>query len=226
MVKRAKIEFDEVKQPIRGAVTKFGGQPIWLDEPQWPLSRESGAPMRFICQIRLDEELFGAMAARMAYLFMTDGEEYIDGTWEPEGGENAVVLQPSGMPVETSNLATGPTLYRMAKKLLHEHLVPEACEYAVRLSYGEDPPQVDEDVLATWSEDEEQEYERQLEGNKLGGTPLFLQGPEFPGPGDWRLLLQLDSTKVPFFVNFGDTGVGYAFISVDGRKARFLWQGC
>ena len=79
-MKRATIEFHEAKQSIREAVTKFGGQPTWLEEPQWPLSRQSGAPMRFICQIRLDEELFGAVTARMAYLFMTDGEEYIDGT--------------------------------------------------------------------------------------------------------------------------------------------------
>jgi uncharacterized protein YwqG len=227
-VKRATIEFDEVTQPIREVVTKFGGQPTWLGEPQWPLSRESGEPMRFICQIRLDEVLFGAMGmdARMAYLFMTDGEEYIDGTWEPEGGENAVVLQPGGSPVEASKLPTGPTLYRMVNKPLQERLVPEACEYAVRLSYGEDPPQVGEDVLGTWNESEMREHERQLEGNKLGGTPLFLQAPEFPGPGEWRLLLQLDSTKVPFYLNFGDSGVGYAFLSVDSREARFLWQGC
>lgn len=226
MVKRATIEFHEAKQPIREAVTKFGGQPTWLEEPQWPLSRESGTPMRFICQIRLDQELFGAVAARMAYLFMTDGEEYIDGTWEPDGGENAVILQPGEAPVETSKLTTGPALYRIVKKLLRSHLVPETCEYAVRLGYGEDPRQVDEDVLATWSQNEAREHEEQLEGNKLGGTPLFVQGPELPDAGEWRLLLQLDSTRVPFFVNFGDSGVGYAFISADGRKARFLWQGC
>lgn len=228
MVKRAKIEFDAVKQPIREAVTKFGGQPTWLEEPQWPLSRASGAPMRFICQIHLDEHLFGATGARMAYIFMTDGDEYLDGTWEPDGGENAVVLQPGGVPVKTVKLATGPTLYRMVKKLFRKSLVPEPCEFAVRLSYGEDPPQVDEDedVASTWNDGAAQEYEEPQEGNKLGGTPLFLQGPEFPGAGEWKLMLQLDSTQVPFFVNFGDSGVGYAFISVDGREARFLWQGC
>jgi hypothetical protein len=38
------------------------------------------------------------------------------------------------------------------------------------------------------------------------------------------LLLQLDSTKVPFFVNFGDAGIGYLFLSADGQTAKFLWQ--
>jgi uncharacterized protein YwqG len=59
---------------------------------------------------------------------------------------------------------------------------------------------------------------------KIGGTSIFLQGEEYPEGGDWRLLLQLDSASVPFHVNFGDAGIGYAFISGDGNKGRFLWQ--
>ena len=70
----------------------------------------------------------------------------------------------------------------------------------------------------------QKQYEERLKGNKLGGTPGFIQFPEFPKGGSWRLLLQLDSTTVPFFVNFGDGGVGYAFISEDGRRGKFLWQ--
>jgi hypothetical protein len=61
-------------------------------------------------------------------------------------------------------------------------------------------------------------------GNKIGGTPWFLQGPKYPDGGHWYLLLQLDSTDVPFQINFGDAGIGYAFISVDGHIRKFLWQ--
>jgi hypothetical protein len=45
---------------------------------------------------------------------MTDGDEYVDGTWEPEGGENAVVIQPGGGPllVDVVSAPRGPTLYR------------------------------------------------------------------------------------------------------------------
>jgi len=221
------MEFHEVTQPIREAVTKFGGQPTWLNEPQWPMSKASGEPMRFICQIRLDEDLFGATTARMAYIFMTDGKEYVDGTWEPDGGENAVILQPGGAPaVATEKLPEGPTLYRMVKKLLRKTLVPEPCEFSVRLARGEDPPLADEDAASAWNEVEAQEYEKALEGNKMGGAPLFIQGPELPISGDWNLLLQLDSTRIPFYLNLGDSGVGYAFISADGRESRFLWQCC
>jgi hypothetical protein len=29
---------------------------------------------------------------------------------------------------------------------------------------------------------------------------------------------------VPFYINFGDAGVGYAFLDASGSRARFLWQ--
>jgi uncharacterized protein YwqG len=89
MAKKATIEFVEAASPITKPVTKFGGQPVWLEEPQWPIGRETGNPMRFICQIALDENVFPSATGRMAYLFMTDEEdgEFVDGTYEPEGGE-------------------------------------------------------------------------------------------------------------------------------------------
>jgi hypothetical protein len=51
-----------------------------------------------------------------------------------------------------------------------------------------------------------------------------MQGPEYPAGGPWKLLLQLDSTSVPFEVNFGDAGIGYGFIAEDGQSGKFLWQ--
>lgn len=75
-----------------GPVTKLGGDPQWLAEPQWPLSASCGEPMTFIGQFRLDT----GGEARLAYVFMTDVDDYVDGTWEPEGGENAVIVQPGG----------------------------------------------------------------------------------------------------------------------------------
>ena len=59
---------------------------------------------------------------------------------------------------------------------------------------------------------------------KIGGPPVFIQGEEYPAGDGWRLLLQFDSASVPFYVNFGDTGIGYAFLSADGRSGKFLWQ--
>ncbi len=83
---RHRIEFREVSSPIIETVTKSGGQPAWIGEPQWPVSRETGNPMRFICQVELTRDLFPGTTAQMAYLFMTDEEngEFVDGTYEPE----------------------------------------------------------------------------------------------------------------------------------------------
>jgi uncharacterized protein YwqG len=224
MTKKHTVEFVETKTPIHEFVTKFGGQPVWINESQWPLSAETGHPMRFCCQIALDPELFGQLEARMAYLFMTDEDEYVDGTWEPDSGENAVILQPGSTSVPITPLENGPTLYRMAKRMFRKRLVRESCEFGVKTMVQDDPEFVPQDARDEWSDSQGENYYNVLLGNKLGGTPLFLQADEFPDAGRWKLLLQLDSAQVPFFINFGDAGVGYAFLSEDGRRAKFLWQ--
>ncbi len=223
-MKKRTIEFKEAKKPAREAVTKFGGQPVWLTEPQWPLSAETGKPMRFICQIVLSEDLFGLVSPKMAYIFMTDGEDHVDGTWEPDGGENAVILQPGTTSASVEPLAEGPTLYRMVKKMFKKRLVPEPCEFVVHGPVSDDPTFAPESERSEWSEEKWEEYANILDGNKIGGTPIFMQGDEFPDSGSWKLLLQLDSTQVPFFVNFGDAGIAYAFLSEDGATGKFLWQ--
>jgi uncharacterized protein YwqG len=224
VAKRESIEFLESRKSISGLVTKFGGQPVWIGEPQWPISKSTGNPMRFICQIAIDPERFNPVAVRMAYLFITDEKEYVDGTWEADGGENAVILQPGETKVKTVQLTEGPSLYRMLKKLFHKNLVPEPCEFSVTLKPLEERAFAEETERAKWDDATWEAYASALGGNKIGGSPLFIQNTEFPGPGKWRLLLQLDSTQVPFFVNFGDSGTGYLFLSEDGQVAKFLWQ--
>jgi uncharacterized protein YwqG len=75
VVKRESIEFTASRPPITQPVTKFGGQPVWIDEPQWPVSKSTGNPMRFICQIAIDPARFSPIAARMAYLFTSPSPE-------------------------------------------------------------------------------------------------------------------------------------------------------
>ena len=68
-----------------------------------------------------------------------------------------------------------------------DRLVPEPCEFGVRLSWGEDPDFVSQEELWKWDEPAIQAYSSRLDrGNKLGGTPSFLQGDEFPGDGEHR----------------------------------------
>jgi hypothetical protein len=98
LVGKYDIEFIEADAPIADPVTKFGGQPVWLESAEWPLSKELGRQMQLVCQIALDPDVFGVSPGRMAYLFITGGseDEWVDGTYDPNSGENAVIVQPGG----------------------------------------------------------------------------------------------------------------------------------
>ena len=228
MIKRKTIEFQISDSPIRDSVTKFGGQPVWLEGPQWPISRELEKQMNFICQIKLTDDLFPGSEGKVAYIFMSDDEQYVDGTWEPDGGENAVIIQPNGIPqVEVKNIATGPTLQNYAEVAGKDKLQPIDVELKVNLIPSEDPEFVQENVCFDFSEEENEKYSNSLSGNKIGGTPGFLQGDEFPNKETpWVLLMQLDSCRVPFTLNFGDSGISYAFINKEATIGKFLWQCC
>jgi hypothetical protein len=105
------VEFVEAGNLDDGPITKLCGRPAWLEKPQWPVSRELGRPMFFLGQFRLDDGPAGE--PRLAYLFMTDSVRLeimdedadppldhdipdVHTTFDPEGGENAVIIQPGG----------------------------------------------------------------------------------------------------------------------------------
>ena len=212
-----RVLFNHAAEPITATATKFGGQPVWKDAPTWPLSRSTGQPMRFIGQVALGREP-GAPEGAMAYLFMTepwpDSVVWVDGTWDPEGGENAVIVQPGDPPpVDTVAQFTGPTLVRWVESPDRRTREPQPCEFGVSLEPVEEPDARE----PTPTEQTVTDFKR-LEGTKLGGLPAFVQAPEFPFGEDARLLLQLDSDDVPFIINLGDGGIGYVFISPDGRR--------
>lgn len=81
---RARPFFSPEDGDIIEPITKFGGQPVWIDGCQWPISASLDIPMSFIGQIRLDDDLFSGHTGKMAYLFMTDGDA---STWEANSGE-------------------------------------------------------------------------------------------------------------------------------------------
>ena len=74
-----------------------------------------------------------------------------------------------------------------------------------------------------WSADARRNYEKDLSGHKIGGAPYFFQNDELQFE-DWNLILQLDSWPLPFWINFGDGGIGYAIANGDFTQAKFLWQ--
>lgn len=201
------IQFKRARAPIREAVTKFGGAPVWVGRPQWPIATRTGAAMQFIAQISLDP--FG-FAGAMAYLFM-EGENGAGDTWQPDGGANALIIAPSDapLPVDVKGRPDGPGLFELKSVPQGNVRQKQACEFAVLLHEEEDCEPSDGDDGCR---------------NKIGGVPKWLQGDETPPDGEWLLLLQLNSARVPFEVDFGDAGVGYAFLSADGKRGKFLWQ--
>ena len=88
---RLGLSFRPAAEPITTPDAKLGGQPVWLEAPQWPLSRTDGAPMMFIGQFPVPRS-----DGRIAYLFMTAEDPGLRETWDSEAGENAVIIQPGG----------------------------------------------------------------------------------------------------------------------------------
>jgi len=223
MPKRASIHF-KASREFEGLKLKFGGEPFGLPKSLWPLSSSTGEPLQFICQIPFGPDLFPGASDAMAYLFMNASGEAE--TWQPDGGENAVVI----LPVErlTSVFAVGdaPRLYRMVKKWWKKCREPESIVFACTLQLSEDPVFVPEEAQLRMEEPDRLAYLEALEGNKLGGSPLFIQSDELPFSKPWHLLLQLDSANTPFWINFGDAGIGHLFINGNGTVGKFLWQCC
>ena len=224
MTYKQSFEFRKL-EPDEKPLTKFGGQPNWLGEPQWPLSRKFGKPMRFLCQIEIPVTLFPAGAGKVAYLFMTGDEDDTERTYEPFGGENAVILQPgdSKTDVACKALSSGPTLRIFVEGMGGRQ--PTDVELGVKVWDSEDPEFMPAKEVDKLSAKDREIYWTRIEGNKIGGTPGFIQNDEFPdATRPWQLLLQLDAGEVPFSVNFGDVGVGYLFINPEATEGRFLWQ--
>lgn len=179
------LRFEKCDEPVREPVTKLGGQPVWLEEPEWPLSAETGDPMRFIGQVRLPGE-----QVRLGYIFMTEDDGHGYETMDPEAGENAFFAQP-GRPAsfyEVAPLKTGPT---------------HGPDHVAVASAPDPAPFV---AVNTF----------------LGGTPDVI----LDVPGTWEHILQLDSYDAPFYVNFGDAGIGHAFLNPESGEGRFFWHCC
>lgn len=208
MVRTLRIKgFSATDRPISTPTTKFGGQPVWLDAPQWPISTAWDRPMRFVGQIELGPVLGEVGQGRLAYVFVTHAdldEGFFDpDVIDPEGGENAVIVQPGGnYPGPVSQLATGPALYGDDGATV---------EFTVDLDLTDESGSQDPHVEGT-------------DGDRIGGTPQFFQGDDWPDDGPWRLLLQLDPNWVPFHLNLGASPRLFAFVSEDGARGRMLVQ--
>ncbi|MFE7765891.1 hypothetical protein [Streptomyces sp. NPDC057438] len=221
MLRTLRIEgFSATGQPISTPTTKFGGQPVWLTGPQWPISAAWDRPMRVVGQIELGPVLGAAGHGKMTYLFVTHadhGEDFFDpAIIDPDGGENAVIVQPGGDYAGPARpLATGPGLYSRDGS---------ATEFTVDLRPVDERGSMTDGELQALPSADRDRYIQRIDGDKIGGTPLFFQGAEWLDGGPWRLLLQLDSNWVPFPLNLGASQRLFAFVSEDGTQGRLLVQ--
>lgn len=190
---------------------KFLGQPDWRDEPAWPVNA-AGEPLMFYGQLPLP-----GPESRTAYIFLDEGND----EWEPLGPGNAVVVQPGDVcHLDTIPLEVGPQEYTWESEERYRRRsrrVPHP-EVHVRLVPGADPVSWDEPVNlpeSGWA------YADPRNDNKIGGTPRWLQGEEYP-PGDgWVFLAQFDAEALA--TERGDCAVCYLWQHPDGRVA-FGWQ--
>ncbi len=205
--------------------TRFGGQPDWLAEPQWPVSRSLGTAMEFVGQVALHpDDLPWLHEPKMAYLFATNDEDDPGGieTWDPFSGENAVIVQPGDRPEWIAGFTAEPTGPSVGTA------VP------VRLTPRSDPALLDDAQMGELhrrDRERSDRYSAQLDYDKVGGTPNFFQGLEFPDfetrsigtdPSAAIAVLMVTDADATG-LNLGDAGRGVAFLSPDQRQGAYLW---
>lgn len=209
--------------PIHEPVTKFGGLPVWVGEPAWPTSAATGAPMLFIGQVVLNSPLFPVDEPRIAYLFISADN---DSSWDPNSGENAVIIQK----MEDKEGRTRPTIGATGPRLEEtywERGVAKSRPLELSAEVVVEPMRrVLESEIAQWDEQRRIEYFAER-GQAIGGEPHWIQADECPE--GWRLLLQMsdypwvDGEALETNWNFG-TGSCYVLVSPDFSKGILLWQ--
>lgn len=202
------LDFDRLleKAEIR---TKFGGNPDWLDEPEWPICLLTNEQMRFIGQVKIEKEILAKSKAKMAYIFLKDRTPE-----KQEVHECVVILQPGdNSSVRTINKSRGPALYRYVNKTGYLNKL-------FREEYRQMP------AIRPITEADMQNAELQLEPlNKILGSPEFVTSKNYPDKDTaWELLLQLNKDTIPFYLDIADGGIFYCFIDPEGTKARVIVQ--
>lgn len=220
------MSFRAAREPVTEPVSKFGGQPVWLDGPAWPVHPRTGEPLVFMGQFRVPGN-----EVHLAYLFLFLHEEGMEmGGAAPEDGEAVLLVQPGGrIPsfVSVGSPSTrGRTLWRWG---------PDDTEVPVEWLTDLDPmsPELDEAAnraaaFSRWLRGEGPEVkcpEEERPGDFLGGEAVYPNDRARGIDASWRFLCQFqdrgEDASDPFFLNFG-YGSGFLFLSSDHLEGRFM----
>ena len=214
------MKFNQLKEINDNLITKFGGQPIGLTEEQWPISEAwDNRKMMFVGQIIIEKNMLGNENELIAYIFITHPESYKDDFFDPDAldwnsGENAVIIQPLEKTYNKKTILNGPVIFDKDNNRL---------EYVPILQEGYDPTFISSEEFTKLNRKQQDKYFFEIDTNKIGGTPNFFRGDEWP-EGEWLLLLQLKCNSLPFILSFGGMAVLYVFISRDFKRAGLLVQ--
>ncbi|GGT28722.1 hypothetical protein GCM10010271_36020 [Streptomyces kurssanovii] len=198
-----------VDQAITEPVAKLGGDPVWLEEPRWPVNPRTGEPLDFVGQIPVPAE--PGEELRMAYLFLSY-EDYETGGMDPEDGEAVLLVQPGGRIPGFATIGPAGTKGRSLFAFDEaDEMVPVEFRIEIR-----PVPDVQERYL-------EKDGSFDVE-NYVGGRADYRQWAGVEAP--WRFFFSLGCTgdTGPYFLNFGH-GAGYAYLSPDRLEGRFGWDG-
>jgi len=234
---KTQFQIVESETEITEPVTKFGGQPVWISQPYWPLCPETGDKMLFMSQIALDPKLFPDGDGTMVYIFFSGDSEMINEV------DIATVIQTSANAyLDEDNFeyvpeTTGSTIYE-----LDENCQAIYKEYKAVLEPIEDEEIISiEEMYRIYELDYDMGFQfskPELAGNKIGGQPLYMKSLTNVAEGfnseKWLLLLQLASTQgywdnlqpnfYPFHMELGEFGILTVFISSDYKRTKCYVQ--
>ena len=237
---RTRFQFIESRTKILEPITKFGGQPVWINRPYWPIEYETDEKMLFLGQIELNRQLFPGSNGEMVYIFFGEASE-------PLSDRSVGIVIQTSESIHTNeddelqfvSETTGPAIYELGK---NDRLVYK--EYQVLLEALEEEESIPlEKRFTIYDYDDESGFQfskPSLAGNKIGGQPLYIEGlddpPEEFNSEQWLLLLQLAPLQgywnnsqpnfYPFYMNLGDLCIMTIFISKDYKLTKcFIQQG-
>jgi hypothetical protein len=205
-IPRRSLELQPAALPVREPVTKFGGQPVWLEAPTWPVAADEG-PMTFMAQFAVPG------VDGLAYLFIDPSPSDLIDFSDP-GFAGCLFMQPGPPPFRHLSRASGPTYASGVDddERFELRLTGRLTEYVPTLEEGRDYP--DWEVFRAEPPDERDD---DRDWNKIGGSPRYLQNG--PPPGEWRFLFQFTAEHVGH--EMGDGAECYGLIDPD-RRGLFL----
>ncbi|MEU4088699.1 hypothetical protein [Streptomyces aureus] len=205
---RLEMTFHPVEEPAVEPIGKLGGEPVWLDEPCWPVHPSSAEPLDFIGQFPIPGE--PGEERRLAYLFLSY-DDYETGGTDPEDGEAVLLIQPGGRVPGFATIGPAGTKGRSLWRFGPD-------EEQVPVRFRIQTTAVPETVERNLDEDGTVDVR-----DYLGGKPAYPDGAGVEAP--WRFFFCLGGMEDdgPYFLNFA-YGSGFAYLSPDRLEGRFSWE--